>query len=201
MGTGVVDYRLIEDSSDEQRAKFTADLRSLLVRHFNVSENIDLMGDHYLLQLGHQKADGSIAYLEFARESAGTRRLVFLLTEIFRVLDRGGLILVDELDASLHTQAFEFVLALFCTPENNPHGAQLVATVHDTNILASDVIRRDQVWFAQKASNGVTELYSLADMKIRGSDNFERGYLQGRFGAVPSTTGLESLLSKIRMLQ
>ena len=92
---------------------------------------------------------------------------------------------IDELDASLHTQASEEVLKLFCSRETNPKGAQLIATTHDTNLLQSPVLRRDQVWLAEKDTEGATRLYPLTDYRTRKGDNIERGYLQGRYGAVP----------------
>jgi hypothetical protein len=92
---------------------------------------------------------------------------------------------VDELDASLHTQACEALLALFASPKTNPKGAQLIATTHDTNLLRSPLLRRDQVWFTEKDGEGATHLYPLTDFRTRKGDNLERGYLQGRYGAIP----------------
>ena len=103
----------------------------------------------------------------------------------FRALDEGVPLYIDELDASLHTQACEAVLRLFCSPETNPKGAQLIATTHDTNLLNSPVLRRDQLWFTDKDDTGATQLYPLTDIRTRKGDNFEKGYLQGRYGAVP----------------
>ena len=75
---------------------------------------------------------------------------------------------------------------MFCSPETNPKGAQLIATTHDTNLMNSSVLRRDQLWFIEKDVDGATQLYPLTDIRTRGSDNFEKGYLQGRYGAVPT---------------
>ena len=122
--------------------------------------------------------------LEF--ESAGTLRLFHVLDMIFRALDQGSLVFIDELNASLHTQAAEAVLALFCSHESNPKGAQLIATTHDTNLLRSPLLRRDQIWFTEKAADGASTLYPLTDFHLRKGDNIERAYLQGRLGAVPS---------------
>ncbi len=104
---------------------------------------------------------------------------------IFRAIDRGGLVVIDELDASLHTHATAMILELFSDPRVNSHGAQLIAAVHDTNILNYEYLRRDQAWFCEKDRQGATHIYSLADIKTRNSSNFEQGYLDGRFGAIP----------------
>ena len=121
------------------------------------------------------------------RESAGTRRLLIVLGLAYQALDGGLTLCVDELDASLHTQASEAVLQLFCSQESNPKGAQLIATTHDANLLKSSVLRRDQIWFTEKDSEGATHLYPLTDIRTRKGDDIRRGYLQGRYGAVPLT--------------
>ena len=95
-------------------------------------------------------------------------------------------ICVDELDASLHTHASEAVLALFCSRDTNPKGAQLIATTHDSELMRSGVLRRDQLWFTDKDAGGATRLYPLTDIRTRSGDDFAKGYLQGRYGAVPS---------------
>ncbi len=131
--------------------------------------------------------------LELDRESAGTRRLLILLDFAFRELDEGVPLLVDELDASLHTHACEAVLRLFCSPRSNPKGAQLLATTHNTNLMSLSALRRDQLWFTQKDAYGATKLYPLTDIRTRKSDNLEKGYLQGRYGAVPFNDPLSTL--------
>lgn len=137
------------------------------------------------IELAHRGRDGAPFYLEMERESAGTQRLLVALNFAFRALDKGAPLFIDELGASLHTQAAEALLKLFQSKETNPKGAQIIATTHDTNLLAPSVLRRDEVWFTRKEGDGATRLYPLTDIRTRGSDNIERGYLQGRYGAVP----------------
>ncbi len=103
--------------------------------------------------------------------------------------------IVDELDESLHTAACEALLALFMSPKTNPKGAQLIATTHDTNLLRCPSLRRDQVWFTEKDTEGVTHLYPLTDFHTRKGDNLERGYLQGRYGAVPFSGSLADIIA------
>jgi AAA15 family ATPase/GTPase len=78
---------------------------------------------------------------------------------------------------------------MFNDPARNPNGAQLVFTTHDTHLLGTivgePVLRRDQVWFTEKDDNGATHLYPLTEFHPRKEENLERGYLQGRYGAVP----------------
>jgi AAA15 family ATPase/GTPase len=119
------------------------------------------------------------------QEIDGTQRLLRLLVPLFKALDTGSAMVLDELDASLHTQACELVTALFSSPRTNPKKAQILATTHDTNLLRSAYLRRDQVWLAEKDAKGATHLYPLTDFRTRKGDKLARGYLQGRYGAIP----------------
>ncbi len=182
VGTGVVGYRRNETEIPEETRTFLWKLTEVLRTAVDEPDNFELDedGKHVTIELAHQDRGGKQVYLELDRESAGTRRLLILLDFAFRELDEGVLLLVDELDASLHTHACEAVLRLFCSPRSNPKGAQLLATTHNTNLMNSSALRRDQLWFTQKDAYGATKLYPLIDIRTRKSDNLEKGYLQGR---------------------
>lgn len=123
---------------------------------------------------------------EFKDESAGTVVWFRLIGPVLAALREGWLLLVDEVDASLHPQLSARLLELFHDPETNPIGAQLVFTTHDTSLLG--VLNRDEVWLTEKDQNGTTSLTALADFggeRVRKSVNLERAYLQGRFGGLP----------------
>ena len=143
-------------------------------------------GKYIAIELAHSNRKGEPVYFDLDSESAGTRRLLIVLSLVFQALDEGLPLCIDEIDASLHTIASEAVLKLFCLPAINRKGAQLIATTHDTNLMSSKMLRRDQLWFAEKTSEGATELYPLTEIRTRKSDNIESGYLQGRFGALPN---------------
>lgn len=175
--TGIVGHRFREVTLDESSRQLMSKLAELGVK--TPPERMDV------LELAHRRSDGEDVYFELERESAGTRRLVVVLTQAFDALDSGTLLVVDELDAGLHTAAAQAVLDLFCTRQTNPNGAQLIATTHDTNLLAAPNLRRDQVWFAEKSRDGETRTYPLTDIRTRKGDNLERGYLQRRYGAAP----------------
>jgi AAA15 family ATPase/GTPase len=204
VGAGVVSYEIV------QREKSELDIYDSLREWFRTtifkeldskSPGLDLfnsaMAKPYKISLGHRGADENIVYLEFNLESDGTKRLLLLLSDIFQALDKGTVLIIDELNASLHTQACEALIGLFSLPETNPHGAQLIATTHDTNLLRSPVLRRDQVWFTEKDHEGATHLYPLTDIRTRKGDNLERGYLQGRYGAVPFSGSVKEIISGI----
>jgi len=127
--------------------------------------------------------------LPLAAESAGTVTLLGMAMLVVDVLGRGAVLGIDELEASLHPMLALELLRLFHDPAHNPRGAQLIFTTHDTNLLGNVVgerpLRRDQVWFTEKDEAGATHLYPLTDFQPRKEENLERGYLQGRYGAIP----------------
>jgi uncharacterized protein len=139
-------------------------------------------------ELRHGSEDND-AWLPLDEESRGTQLLFRLSVPISQALRRGGLVLVDELESSLHPTLARQIVSRFNDLETNPHNAQLIFTTHDTNLLGSTVgdpiLRRDQVWLTEKNKIGATELYPLTDFKPRKAENLERGYLQGRYGAIP----------------
>ena len=185
--TGIVDYRRKEIEVPEELRAFHQAITAVAKRVLDASLRIEPGVDEkqVVIELAHRARDGSKVFLDLSLESAGTRRLLVVLGSAFRALDEGVPIFIDELNASLHTRAGEAVLELFCSAETNPKGAQLVATTHDTNLMNSSALRRDQLWFAIKDTSGATQLYPLTDIRTRRGDNFEKAYLQGRFGAVP----------------
>jgi hypothetical protein len=129
-------------------------------------------------------------------ESDGTVAFFGLLGPVVRALEAGGTVCIDELDASLHPLLAIEVVRLFNNPKRNPRGAQLIFTTHDTNLLDSSLLRRDQIWFTEKDSAGSTHLYPLSDFKPRKNENLGRGYLQGRYGAVPFVGSTDILKSQ-----
>jgi AAA15 family ATPase/GTPase len=116
-------------------------------------------------------------------ESDGTMAYLALLGPVVAGLRTGGVVCVDELDASLHPLLAIRIIELFNDAARNPRGAQLIFNTHDTNLLGK--LRRDEIWFTEKQSNGNSTLYPLTDFKPRRHENLENGYLQGRYGAIP----------------
>lgn len=128
--------------------------------------------------------------LNFKFESLGTTKLFALLGPFFDTIQNGGVLIIDEFGASLHTQLSVELLKLFYSTMN-VLGAQLIISTHDTNLLRKDLLRRDQIWFAEKSAEGVSDLYSLVEYKInqansvRNDASFSKDYLLGRYGAIP----------------
>ena len=193
INTGVCDYRRKETRLTEEMLTLRREIFDLVSKRANVPVEPSADGRQVTIELAHRTRQGAPAYLELNLESAGTLRLLMVLSLAYRALDEGAPVVIDELDASLHTHASKAVLQLFCSRETNPKGAQLIATTHDTNLLASPVLRRDQVWFTEKDPDGATLIFPLTEIRTRSGDNFEKGYLQGRYGAVPFTGPLSAI--------
>lgn len=198
IGTGVTNYRQTAVDVPDNVKSLQNEILSIVKRHVGeTGPQDDIRGKFdkdFRIELAHRAVDGSDCYFNLERESSGTRRLLLMLSSVFKALDDGSLIVIDELDASLHTLATEQVLALFSNGEINLHGAQCICTTHDTNLLGSTYLRRDQIWFCEKASDGATSLYPLSDIRSRSTDDFEKGYLEGRYGAIPFSGNIRSVL-------
>ncbi|WP_079415973.1 AAA family ATPase [Thiomonas intermedia] len=132
----------------------------------------------------HRTTKGS-AKFELHDESEGTQRLYGLIVPVLDCLRDGRVLVVDELDRSLHTLLVRRLVTMFQTPELNPNGAQLIFSTHDTSLLDHTLFRRDQIWFTEKDADQATRLYPLTDFSPRKQEAWERGYLAGRYGAVP----------------
>lgn len=134
----------------------------------------------------HRMTDGAPVHFDMLEdESEGTLRFFELIHPLVAALSGGGLLAVDELDQSLHPLLVRKLVSLFHSPEINPRRAQLLFNTHDTTLLDPKLFRRDQVWFTEKDSDGRTRLYSLLDYSPRKEEALQRGYLQGRYGAIP----------------
>ncbi len=133
----------------------------------------------------HKRTDaGDGVAFDLAEESNGTQTLFQFVGGWVRALDTGATLFIDELDKSLHPFITHFLVSLF-HGKSNVKNAQLVFTTHDTSLLDKEIFRRDQVWFTEKDKEQATRLYSLLEYRPRKDEALERGYLKGRYGAVP----------------
>lgn len=124
--------------------------------------------------------------LDINEESDGTQAIFYFSSELRDSLIGGKTIIVDEIDSSLHPLLVEFIVKLFNSKEINKSNAQIMFITHDTNLLNLDTLRRDQIYMVEKDNDtGVSELYSLDEFSVRKKENIQKGYLQGRYGAIP----------------
>lgn len=128
--------------------------------------------------------------LNMTEESDGTNSYFKLIGIVKKALDQGTLFVADEMDAHLHPLLTRHLVSLFDSMEFNLHGAQLIFTSHSTSLLDLDLLRRDQIWFTEKdEQTAATDLFSLYDFSVRKDTKIEKGYLIGRFGAIPFIRG------------
>ncbi len=132
----------------------------------------------------HEGADGKSVAFDMSDESDGTRKLFEFIGGWIKALDSGATLCVDEIDRSLHPHLTRMLVHLFQS-ELNHNKAQLLFTTHDTTLLDPELLRRDQIWFAEKDDKRATRLYPMLDYSPRKNENLERGYLLGRYGAIP----------------
>jgi len=118
-------------------------------------------------------------------ESEGTQKLFFLSGPVIDTLREGKVLVIDEIEARLHTLLTRNLIGLFNSEKTNPKHAQLIFATHDTNLLSNKLFRRDQLWFMEKDEGGASHLYSLAELKVRNDASFESDYMQGKYGAIP----------------
>ena len=172
---------------------FSAFDESIVDLRVKVVDNDDTEESRLTIDAGH-KIEGSdeIVYIPLKLESAGTLKMFALYPFVRDVLRRGGVLFVDELNARLHPLLVRTFVQLFVDPETNRNDAQLIFTSHDSWQLNNGAFRRDEIWFTEKDGNGASALYSLSDFisddgrHVRGDENYERNYLLGKYGGIPT---------------
>jgi len=165
----------------------------------DIMEAIDPSGRRLLLMKGadgrpvrismaleHRASNGNLVSFDIAEESDGTQRLINLLPALLML--KGApekVVVLDELDRRFHTLLSRRLLQFALNCDDEHFRSQLIFTTHDTNLLDLDLLRRDEIWFVEKDTGGASHLSSLAEYKVRPDLKIEKGYLNGRFGAIP----------------
>ncbi len=141
-------------------------------------------------QSTHKTQNGNTVNLDLDSESDGTRRLLDLLPALHQMHRQGGVYFIDEIDRSMHPILVRRLLEFFLASCGENPG-QMILTTHESSLLDLDLLRRDEIWFAEKDHEQATRLYSLADFKVRNDLEIRKHYLQGRFGAIPFLGSLD----------
>lgn len=136
-------------------------------------------------------AGGHIDF-EIENESDGTRRLMDLLPTLLHSKSREKVYLIDEIDRSMHPLLSRMFLQAYLDDQNCGRG-QLIITTHESQLLDKNLLRRDEIWFAEKDKGGGSHIYSLSEFRVRNDLKLGKGYLDGRFGAIPFLGDLERL--------
>ena len=180
-------------SGDDGKARI---LRELLLADLGISDVVikNPGGRTPLITTTHRiiNEDGGVEHFQLLmdQESAGTQRFFARIGGWLQAIENGALLVVDEIEESLHPLLTRRLIEMVQDRTINTHGAQLLFTTHDAMLLDLSFFRRDQIWFAEKDDKTcATQIYSLASFSPRKGENVRKGYLQGRFGAIPFIGG------------
>ncbi len=141
------------------------------------------------LKTTHSSKSGGSVEFQFSEESSGTQRLMEIMPVLADAESQERVYVVDELDRKLHPALSRLFVETFIHRCDEPTRTQLIFTTHDTHLMDLNLLRRDEIWFLEKDRWGASELYPMTDLKVRPDLKIEKGYLQGRFGAVPLIEG------------
>lgn len=208
--TGVdhLDIRKIEMHEDEVRrllpeglvSRLREDAKQHKTALLRMPDGTELLVDgphgarfnHIEIRAAHKDSDQSTLLFNLAEESDGTIRLLQLVPALHNLRRVGGAYFIDEIDRSLHPLLVWKFLEFFLHSCASKLG-QVIVTSHESNLLDLDLLRRDEIWFAEKDADSSTHLYSLLDFKVRNDLEIRKHYLQGRFGAIPFLGNLDRL--------
>lgn len=186
--SGISDI-VVEDKEAPESFKrtFAAMAKALQGEHPEMTEIVRI-SDNYVrteVSMTHRGIGGKGYKLSSSKESDGTLAFFSILGPLLDELKDGSILMIDELESSLHPLLARQLVRVFNSPELNPNGGQVVFTTHNTSLLDLGLLLRDQIWFTQKNEAGETDLYPLSDFRPRKDQNIEAAYLAGRFDALP----------------
>ena len=191
---GISEIDVEDDEIEEERLGLSQELAELMIKHMHrIAEDSSLPEQQVFDELRHRKrlrfmhsaVGGSSVGLKYPMESKGTRILISLLIPALEALSRGSLLVIDELDTSLHPSVARAFVSLFSKEHSNPYGAQLVFSTHDVALLSSDLIHQDEIWMTDKSHEGISQFTPLTEFRLRSRDDIEKAYRHGRLGGVP----------------
>jgi uncharacterized protein len=130
--------------------------------------------------------------INISGESQGTQTFFDELGPMVDTLENGKVLVIDELNSRLHPHLCKFIIDLFHSPKTNPNNAQLIFTTHDVSLFNKKDIDRDQFWFTERDKYGRATLFSLAEFKERKGSDFQKRYLEGKYGALPFIDNIDS---------
>ena len=143
------------------------------------------------LKLEHKGKNGQLINFNIDEESDGTIRLLDFIPAFQDLISKSKVFLIDEIERSIHPLLIKELVKKFS--EDNKSEGQLIFTTHESNLLDQDLFRQDEIWFAEKDKNGITDLYSLSDFKEHKTIDIRKGYLNGRYGSIPFLANLKDL--------
>ena len=196
LGIGDLQVEKTVRSKPQLPDKMPDEIRQAFLTIMNASDADERLSIHTIhTQYDHEGNPVGQELFELdEHESEGTQKLFSMSGPLLDTLQKGRVLVVDELDARLHPLMTREIISLFNHKATNPNGAQLIFNTQDTNLLDNRLFRRDQIWFVEKDQQGASHLYSLAEFKVRNDKDYERGYIQGRYGAVPYLSHIQTIV-------
>lgn len=178
---------------DMSTMTFPQDLPAEIIAKIKNETYIEISTIHNVYDENGNIASTRLLELE-GNESAGTNKFFNLAGHIYESLKDGRTLCVDELDSQMHPLISWRIVEMFNNPNINNNGAQLIFTTHDTNLLSKDLFRRDQIWFVEKNKMESSDIYTMLEAKQqlkhspRTDSNYQKNYINGRYGAIPFPT-------------
>ena len=203
-------------SKDDSRAgeyeKLASGLIALSKPHLSSEEREGLVRKlmtntspvHPELVFSHAGRNGYVGEFSEADESRGTLAALAFFSMALRTLSRRSIVIVDEIDTSLHPLYVEELVRLFLDPKTNPNQSQLIFTTHDVSLISRSMegqttLDRDQIWFVEKNPSGESTLYPLSEIKSRAGENYGKNYLNGIYGAAPQPSFHQAFASAVAL--
>ena len=175
-------YENIKQEIDQFPLALTPEMKGLMNQMGLDVKQHRIITAHQVIENGEKREYG----LNYFDESNGTKRLFTYGPVLKNALENGRTIIIDEIDNALHPAMTKSLIEMFQNPNINRHDAQLIFNTHEISLLDLNLFRRDQIYFVEKSNQtGVSDLYSLDEFSPRKSENIQKGYLQGRYGAMP----------------
>lgn len=143
------------------------------------------------IKTSHKNSSGQDVAFGFGLESDGTQRLVDYLPIIYDIVYNNHVFIIDEIERSIHPIIIKELISLLSAAEDMK--GQIIFSTHESCLLDQNILRTDEIWFAQKNHEGSTQLYSLSDYNVHGTANIENGYLNGRYGGIPFLSNLKDI--------
>ena len=187
---GIDDF-LTEENSERELPEFLKEFRD------EISFTDDVKTFHRKYDENNAPLKERVVFDMDRQESNGTQKYFHLAGPLIHTLNEGRILVIDELDTRLHTKLVSHIISLFHNPAINTKAAQLIITTYDTNLLDEATYRRDQVWFVKKDRYGASSLYSLNSF-TSSTENYEKKYLEGRYGAIPYIQDNNNLFSPLQ---
>lgn len=202
-----VDVTTKEFEESELPNEMPKGMKSRLAKSLRGAQSYTVFAKHRMYDANAMPTDDTHSWVWEERESSGAKKSFQLSGPILWALANGGVLIIDEIEAKLHPIMTLNTIGAFLDKSSNPNGAQLIFATHDTNLLSYSVLRRDQIYFAEKNNWESTEIYSLSDFVYFGEKNGEfrsekerpdtdkeKRYFEGRYGAIPALGSFQNFI-------